>query len=51
MKAVKEIGVYLIENENIRKQMGQKAHQSAMRYAPENIMPMWEKLFNEIVKS
>ena len=42
---------YLIENENIRKQMGQKAHQSAMRYAPENIMPMWEKLFNEIVKS
>lgn len=42
---------YLIENEEVRKEMGRKAHQSAMRYAPENIMPMWEKLFNEIVKS
>ena len=42
---------FLIENEKVRKKMGQKAHQSAMRYAPENIMPMWEKLFNEIVKS
>lgn len=42
---------YLIENENIRKQMGQKAHQSAMRYAPENIMPMWDNFFNEIIKS
>jgi glycosyltransferase involved in cell wall biosynthesis len=40
---------YLIENEDFRKQMGQKAHQSAMRYAPENIMPMWEKLLNEII--
>ena len=42
---------YLIENEEARKEMGRKAHHSAMRYAPENIMPMWEKLFNEIVKS
>jgi len=41
---------YLIENEELRKEMGRKAHQSAMRYAPENIMPMWKKLFNEIVK-
>lgn len=42
---------YLIENEEARKDLGRKAHQSAMRYAPEHIMPMWEKLFNEIVKS
>lgn len=42
---------YLIENEEVRKEMGRKAHQSAMRYAPENIMPMWDKFFNEIVKS
>lgn len=42
---------YLKENEEVRKEMGRKAHQSAMQYAPENIMPMWEKLFNEIVKS
>ena len=42
---------YLMENDEIRKEMGRKAHLSAMRYAPENIMPMWEKLFNEIVKS
>lgn len=42
---------WLIENEEARKEMGRNAHQSAIRYAPENIMPMWEKLFNEIVKS
>lgn len=41
---------YLMENENVRKEMGKKACQSAMRYAPENIMPLWEKLFNELVK-
>ena len=41
---------YLIENENVRKEMGKKARHSAMRYAPENIMPLWEKLFNELVK-
>lgn len=40
---------YLIENEEIRKEMGKKARKSAMRYAPENIMPLWDKLFNEIV--
>ena len=51
MQAMVDKICYLIENEGIRKQMGQKAHQSAMRYATENIMPMWEKLFNEIVKS
>ena len=42
---------YLIEHEEERKTMGRQARLSAMRYAPENIMPMWEKLFNEIVKS
>lgn len=42
---------YLIEHEEIRKGMGQRAHLAAMRYAPENIMPLWEKLFNEITKS
>ena len=41
---------YLIENENVRKEMGERARYSAMRYAPENIMPLWEKLFNELVK-
>ena len=35
--------------EEIRKEMGKKARKSAMRYAPENIMPLWDKLFNEIV--
>lgn len=38
----------LIENEEVRKEMGQNARQSAMRYAPENIMPMWERLFHII---
>ena len=42
---------YLIENEEVRKTMGQKARLSAMRYAPENIMPVWIKLFNDIIKS
>lgn len=50
IKAMADKICYLIENEELRKEMGRKAHQSAMRYAPENIMPMWEKLFNEIVK-
>ena len=40
---------YLIKNEEIRIKMGKKAHQSAMRYSPGNIMPLWDKLFNEIV--
>lgn len=38
---------FLIENENVRKEMGEKARKSAMRYTPENIMLLWNNLFNE----
>lgn len=40
---------YLIENEKVRKEMGKKARKSAMKYTPENIMPLWNKLFNKII--
>ena len=38
---------FLIENENVRKEMGEKARKSVMRYTPENIMLLWNNLFNE----
>lgn len=39
----------LIENENLRKSMGQTAIKAAQRYSAENIMPQWKTLFEEIV--
>ena len=38
----------LIENEELRRKMGTKAIQSAQRYAPEHIMPLWYQLFEEL---
>lgn len=40
---------YLIEHKNTRKQMGQNAHQAAMRYAPDNIMSIWKELFHNTI--
>lgn len=42
---------YLIENEDIRIKMGQKARESAKRYLPEQIMPQWETLFKSLLSS
>ena len=35
----------LMEDQELRKRMGQKAKVSAQRYSAQNIMPMWKKLF------
>ena len=40
----------LIENEELRKSMGQTAILSAQRYSAENIMPMWKELFERLIK-
>lgn len=39
----------LIEHEELRRKMGQKAIASAQRYAPERIMPLWHQLFAELL--
>ena len=39
----------LIEDEALRRQMGQKAIVSAQRYAPERIMPLWKELFESLL--
>jgi glycosyltransferase involved in cell wall biosynthesis len=38
----------LMENDTLRKQMGQKAMETSKRYQPEKIMFQWKKLLNEI---
>ena len=38
----------LIENEQLRKEMGQKAAQNIQRYTIDNIMKQWDELFQEI---
>lgn len=40
---------FLIENEEIRIKMGLAAQESSRLFLPENIMPQWEKLFNELI--
>jgi len=40
----------LIENEPLRKEMGQKATQSMKQFSLENIMHQWNGLFQEIDK-
>ena len=39
---------FLIENEQLRRQIGQNARASIQRFLPENIMPQWVNLFSEI---
>lgn len=40
---------YLIENEEIRKEMGRQAHISSQRFRIENIGKQWETLFNNLL--
>ena len=42
---------YLIENEQIRKTMGQKAIEKAQFYDIQNIMPKWKELFEHLLKT
>ena len=41
----------LIENEVLRKQMGQNGRKSVLRYSRETIMPQWVSLFESITKN
>lgn len=40
----------LIENVELRQQMGKKAVQNAQRYSADNIMPKWHELFESLMK-
>ena len=40
----------LIEDENLRKNMGAEARKIAEKYAPDSIMQQWEDLMNSVVK-
>jgi len=40
----------LIENHSQRKQFGKNAKKNIQRYAIENVMPQWDKLFTSLVK-
>ena len=42
---------FLIENENIRKEMGIKARKSSERFKIEHITMQWESLFEKLVKN
>lgn len=42
--------ITLIENKDLRKQMGQKAQVNIQRYAPNKIMQQWKALFESVLK-
>lgn len=41
---------YLIEHENIRKEMGQQAHLTAQRFTMEQVALQWKNLFEEVTQ-
>ena len=43
--------IYLIEHEDIRKEMGKAARENVKRFLPENIMPQWINLFESYFKN
>jgi len=42
---------YLIENEDVRKEMGRKARINVERFKIENIAKQWDNLFQELIKN
>jgi glycosyltransferase involved in cell wall biosynthesis len=40
----------LIENENLRREMGAKARENVKRFLPENILKQWDELFKSLAK-
>ena len=40
----------LIEDEGLRRRMGQAGVESSQRYSAENIMPLWKSLFDSIIR-
>ena len=49
IEAMAEKICYLIENENIRIDMGKKARENVKRYMPDIIMQKWGDLFNNLI--
>jgi len=49
LKAFADNIIYLIEHEDVRKRMGEKARESVRRYLPENVMPQWKSLFESLI--
>ncbi len=43
--------IYLIKNEERRKQMGDKAKEAVKQYLPEKIAVQWDKLFRNLINS
>lgn len=41
--------IYLIENENIRKNFGENAKENSKKYLEENIMKKWKKLYSDLI--
>ena len=42
--------IELIENYELRVKMGTKAKENVKRYAPDNVVPLWDELFKSLVK-
>lgn len=40
---------YMIEHENVRKEMGKKAMENVQRFSEARIMEQWERLFNSLI--
>ena len=41
--------IQLIENENLRKEMGLKAKKNIQRFYPETILKQWDELFKSLI--
>lgn len=39
----------LLENEVLRKQMGENARENVKRFLPQNVLPLWDRLFKSLV--
>ncbi|WP_071146341.1 glycosyltransferase family 4 protein [Bacteroides ihuae] len=42
---------FLIENEELRKQMGKRARENVKKFLPNNVMSQWSELFLELLKN
>lgn len=49
IKKMAEAICFLIENNETRKEYGQKAKENIKRFLPEIIMPQWKQLFNQLI--
>ena len=42
---------YMIEQKNVREEMGRKARENIKRYLPENIMSQWQQLLESLTNN